>query len=114
MIYELTIEIHVTGGPDLSGHFQQVTDEYAKLEKVHEQLLDCAWSFSETEHGHADVDVELSVESDTEDDAWACGSSAVRAAIQAAGGHTPNWGERVPMDEPAYRVTEESVEPVEV
>lgn len=109
IIYDVMLELHVTGGSDRSSHFQQVSDEYCRLEEADPRLLDSAFSFADSDE-HAEVEVELTINADTEDEAYQIASDCVRTAIHAAGGFTPNWGERVHDDAPVYRVTEESVE----
>jgi hypothetical protein len=56
------------------------------------RLLDCSWTLShEPGAGTADVQVDISVETHDRSEAFVLAASAVRAAVHAAGGFTPDW-----------------------
>ncbi len=94
-MYEVTITLSLSGGPQRAEHFQEMADAYAALEEVHDELLDSSLGFHDSED-RALVDLELTVLASDEDEAYRLASSSVRAAIQKAGGFKPGWGERVP------------------
>ncbi|HVA60348.1 MAG TPA: hypothetical protein VNG13_07400 [Mycobacteriales bacterium] len=87
-----------------------MADCYAGLKAGDAALLDCAWGFSDRDQ-HGDVDVDVTVAASDEATAYELASASVRAAIQHAGGFTPDWDERVPdLSSVAYRLTDERVE----
>jgi hypothetical protein len=105
-MYEVKIELRASGD-DVSASFDRVIDAYAELEAACPELLDCAFGFARLSEYHARVDVELTVDADTEDKAWEIGMSSVRSAIHATGAGTPNWDER--PSGVVYRVADEDV-----
>jgi hypothetical protein len=106
-MYEVVLTLTVSGNPDRARHFQKVVEAYAELERVHVGLLDASFGF--TDHAdHADINVEITVETPTEDDAFHLANTSVRSAIQSAGGFTPDWDER-PPDGAVYRLTSETI-----
>jgi hypothetical protein len=111
-MYEVRLELTVSGGPDRAAHFDAVVQAYAQLEAVDERLLDCSFGFSAAEDG-ATIDVEITVSASSEDEAHDVAIAGLRSAIQAAGGFTPGWAERSPATATAvYRVQSESVDRV--
>lgn len=83
--FAVTLQLHVTGGPNRAANFERLTDCYAELEASDGRLLDCAWSFSDHER-HSHVTAEITVGSDDLAVAYDIARGSVRAAIQAAGG----------------------------
>ena len=108
-MFGVRVELRVTGPEDLSEEFQRLIDAYYELEQACPELLDCSFGLTLGD-GHARVDVELTVDAATEDEALHVGSSSIRTAIQTIGGHTPGWGERPPGV--SYRVADEDVAPI--
>ena len=106
--FEATIELRVSG-PNRSEHFQHVVDAYYAIEQADESLLDAAWSFADGDE-HADVEVELTLRGDSEDTAYKAAACAVRAAIHAAGGFTPDWDDRPDPHTPVYRLDDIEIE----
>lgn len=112
-MYEVRMTLYVSGGGDAAESFTRVADAYAALEAVHESLLDASFGFSahddDEDYATAQVDVEITVEAEDEDEAFALATSSVRAAIQTAGGASPDWEDRPDDAVTVYRLAEESV-----
>ena len=106
-MYEVCVTLTVSGAPDRGEHFQRVVDRYAQLEQVHAGLLDASFGFSDGVDV-ATIDAEVTVEADSEDDAFHLANSSLRSAIQSAGGFTPDWDERPPSGA-VYRLSAETV-----
>ena len=110
-MYEVRMSLRVSGGPDRSEHFDKVADAFSALESVHEELLDSTFGFADHDD-FSEIDVEVTVKAGSEAEAYRLASSAVRSAIQQAGGHTPDWDHAASPDlgRAVYRVTDESVD----
>jgi hypothetical protein len=104
----------IVKGPDgiRQSHFERVTDSYASLEAADAHLLDCSWGYSDR-GADATVEIDVTVQADSEAAAFELASASVRSAIHDADGVTATWDE-VPRDPSAvvYRVTDEEIEPV--
>lgn len=79
----------------LDEHLQDITDELLSLEEGDEALFDVDVS---AKLATGEVEFSIVVEAETPLGAARKGSSAIRCAVHAAGGHTPGWAE--PTDEP--------------
>ena len=87
-------------GPNnlIRAHFVDLVDRYAEIESSNPRLLDCSWTlFHEPHAGTGEVHVDISVEADDRSEAFTLAGSAVRAAVHAAGGFTPDWGSAPPI-----------------
>lgn len=102
-MYEVRMILWVSGG-DPAESFTRVADAHA-LEAVGESLLDASFGFSAHDDNSAHVDVEITVAAEDDDAAFALATSSVQAAIQTAGGVTPDWESAVTV----YRLAGESV-----
>ncbi len=111
--YVVTLFLTVTGpAADRTAHFEYVTDCYAKLEEVHDNLLDSAWSLSD-EGAYADVEVEITVEASDESHAYDVARASARTAIHDADGFTPGWeDEQTGVGRIQYRIAREEAVPV--
>jgi hypothetical protein len=78
----------VEGERDLFVGADAVTDALVDQEKCTLELLDSAVS---ADRGARTVEIEVTVRAASENEAIAVGHAAVRAAIHAAGGSTPDW-----------------------
>jgi hypothetical protein len=74
---------------DLSDHVGSVMDELVTLAACDDRLSDPGVSL-DLSNGH--VEVEIVVTGDTIGQAVDWGNDAIRTAIHAAGGFTPDWG----------------------
>lgn len=90
-MYEVRLQLTALGGPDRSEHFERLVDEYAKIEDVHDDLLDASFGFTECADDCVNIDIEVTVRAEDPGAAYDLTSSSVRAAIQAAEGSTPDW-----------------------
>lgn len=105
----------VTTGAQISDdqlvqHVGEVMDELLSLEDAGSPIGDAALSLDTAERT---VLVELAATGPTYPDAAASGLSAIRAAIHAAGGHTPEWPSLADILEPGAALMAISVtEPV--
>ena len=93
-----TLNLTLSGPSDLiRAHFVDLVDHYAEIEAADPRLLDCGWTLThEPEGGSAEVQVDISVEAVDRSEAFGLAGSAVRAAVHAAGGFTPDWGSAPP------------------
>jgi len=107
-MYEVRLSLRASGEPDRAAHFEAVTDAFAALEDVHDDVLDSSFGFADSDD-FAEMDVEVTVMAADEAQAYQLASSCVRSAIQTAGGHTPDW-EHLPSSGAVYRLTDESVD----
>jgi len=71
---------------ELEQELDQIVEEAVKLEHV----LD-ADAIGTLANG--EIEIWVTVEAEHPDHAWERGSNAIRTAIHAAGGATPNWGQ---------------------
>lgn len=84
----LTKHFTVSTTADLDEHTDAVMEELLKLESAELSDADIAASLESGE-----VSVSVVAEAPTFEEAAALGDSAIRAAIHAAGGHTPEWAD---------------------
>ena len=88
----VTISVHrefaVSGGPDdnLDEHTDRVMEELLAIED--DQLTDSAVG---VDLGTGHVEIEVTARARTFEDALTVADGAMRTAIHAAGGATPNW-----------------------
>lgn len=108
---ELRLIVSGDVGDGRAAHFQSVVDEYAKIEAAHNDLLDVAFGYADIGNV-SEVDVEVTVLSDSTKDACTLALSCVRAAIHAAGGETPNWEDGINPGLLGYRLASQEVEAV--
>lgn len=87
---KLTKTFTVTGieGPDLDTQTDLVMDELVSLEE--ETVFDSDLSVDFAENT---VQISIAARGDSFEEAMARADSCIRAAIHAAGGHTPRWTE---------------------
>ncbi|WP_375478847.1 hypothetical protein [uncultured Jatrophihabitans sp.] len=76
----------VVGAVDLDAESDQLMDELLKLEGT--TLTDSAVS---ADLAASEVALEIVGHGDTFEEAWARANAAIRSAIHAVGGYTPNW-----------------------
>lgn len=88
-----TLNLTLSGPSHLiRAHFVDLVDRYAEIESADPRLLDCSWTLShEPGAGTAEVQVDISVDAHDRSEAFVLAASAVRAAVHAAGGFTPDW-----------------------
>lgn len=78
----------LVGDGDLFKHADLLTEALLEQEQCTPEVKDSAVS---ADRGNAVVEIELSVVAASEDEALAIGQSAIRAALHAVGGGTPQW-----------------------
>lgn len=82
----LTRAFHVHGCDDLDAHTDEVMGHLLALES--DTIRDADVSASLT---HSTVEISIYAIADDFDSAAAAADSAIRTAIHASNGHTPNW-----------------------
>jgi hypothetical protein len=86
------ISIHWTftfgGHADLFEHADAVTAALLEQERCTPEVVDSAVS---ADRGARVMEIEVTVQASSEDEAIAVGQAAIRSAIHAAGGGTANW-----------------------
>lgn len=92
MKYGLSMKLVVHGVEgDLGDAVEPVVEQLVGLDESNAQLLDFGVGSDAT---NRTVDIEVTVEAPTPEEAVAVGASCVRSAIHATGAATPGWGGR--------------------
>jgi len=95
MKYGLHIELDVVGTDDVGAAADVVVEQFAALERCHDGLLDFALG---ADNKTRSVEVGITVEAATPEEAVSIGLSSLRTAIHASGGGTPGWDDQPARD----------------
>lgn len=88
VVSEIEFRVSIGGDTDLESIVDALADELASLEDVTPALLDSTVSMDADE---SLIAATVTTEADTFEAAAQTGDAAVRAAVHAAGGATPDW-----------------------
>lgn len=88
MMFGLHLDLTATGAGDLHEHVDTVAEQMASTEQCNSNLLDFSIG-ADAETG--EVEIEVTVQAESVEDALATGISWIRSAIHAAGAGTPGW-----------------------